>query len=192
MPDARPEALEFLLSRRSRPAKMLGLPVPDRTALETMLTAALRVPDHGKLEPWRLIVLEKPALERLAELMVVRSGELQMDAEKAEKTRQQMANADLVVAVIAAPVQSEKIPAVEQTMSAGAVCLSMLNAALASGWGANWLTGWMASDRGFLQSGLNLAAHETVAGFIHIGTERHTPPDRPRPDLANKVTWVDQ
>ena len=98
--------------------------------------------------------------------------------------------ASVVVAVIAAPVEAEKVPEVEQILSAGAVCLALVNAALASGWGANWLTGWMALDRVFLTEGLTLEAHEFVAGFIHLGTETALPPERPRPDLDRITTWV--
>ena len=192
MPDPRPEVLDFLLTRRSRPAKTLREPVPDRTALMPMLTAALRVPDHGKLEPWRLIVLEGAALARLAELTEELGQGRDLPAEKAEKARRQFADADLVVAVVAAPKPSDKVPEGEQVLSAGAVCLSLLNAALASGWGANWLTGWMATDRAFLQRGLGLAEHEFVAGFIHIGSESAPPPERPRPDVAALTSWVDE
>ena len=84
-----------------------------------------------------------------------------------------------------------KIPPLEQTYSAGAVCLALLNAALAAGWGANWLSGWVSHDRGFMTDALGLADNERVAGFLHIGTETSTPPDRPRPDLDAITTWVD-
>ncbi|MCA8868887.1 MAG: nitroreductase [Rhodobacteraceae bacterium] len=191
MPDPQPEVLEFLLSRRSRPAKTLTGPVPDRAALMPLLTAAARTPDHGKLEPWRFLVLEGAALQRLANLTERLSRERGIGDEKAEKARQQFAKAELVVAVVAAPEQSEKVPEIEQILSAGAVCLSLLNAALASGWGANWLSGWMAHDREFLTEGLDLAAFEFVAGFIHIGSETIAPPERPRPDLDLKTTWID-
>ena len=172
----RPEVMEFLLSRRSRPAKTLTGPVPDRETVETLLRAAARSPDHGKLEPWRFVVLERAACARLAKLTATRGAEAGLDAEK--------------VAVIASPVEAEKVPEVEQILSAGAVCLALVNAALASGWGANWLTGWMALDRGFLTEGLTLEAHEFVAGFIHLGTETALPPERPRPDLDRITTWV--
>ena len=94
------------------------------------------------------------------------------------------------MAVVESPQDSPKIPAIEQTYSAGAVCLSLLNAALASGWGANWLTGWIAHDRPFVEQELGLSAAERIAGFIHLGTEGAAPPDRPRPDLATKASWV--
>lgn len=192
MPQPNPEALEFLLTRRSRPAKTLGLPVPDRAALEPILTAALRTPDHGKLEPWRLIVLERPALLRLAEAVSVRGADRGDDADKLAKVHAQFANAHLAVAVVASPVISDRIPEIEQLLSAGAVCLQLLNAALAAGWGANWLTAWPAHDPGFREQELGLAAHESIAGFIHIGTETVAPPDRPRPDPARVISWVSE
>lgn len=190
MPNANPDVMQFLQNRRSRPAKTLGLPVPDAAALDPILTAGLRVPDHGKLEPWRLVVLQGAALARLAALTAARGAALGMDPEKIAKAQSQFGDAHLVVAVIAAPVISEKVPEVEQVLSAGCVCLSLLNAAAAAGWGGNWLTGWMAMDRDFLTKGLDLGPHEFVAGFVHIGTETAAPPERPRPDVAAKTVWV--
>lgn len=190
MPERNQAALDFLLTRRSRPAKTLRAPVPDRTALEVILTAAARTPDHGKMEPWRFIVLEKAALMRLAGLIPARAAALNIAADKVDKTVAQYRDADLAVAVIATPTLSNKVPEIEQTYSAGAVCLSLLNAALAAGWGANWLSGWASHDAEFCRIGLELADHERIAGLIHIGTETNTPPERPRPDLSKKVTWV--
>jgi len=159
--------------------------------LEQLLTAAARTPDHGKLEPWRFIVLGKPALERLATLIPARAAALVIDPDKTTKAINQYTNADLAVAVISSPKPSDKIPEIEQIYSAGAVCLSLLNAALAAGWGANWLSGWASHDRVFVTEGLGLAPHENVAGLIHLGTETSTPPERPRPDLAAITTWQD-
>lgn len=190
MPIPNPAALEFLLTRRSRPAKTLTAPVPDRTTVETLLTAAARTPDHGKLEPWRFIVLEKPALARLAAMIPDRGAALGIDPEKIIKAQAQYGDADLAIAVVSHPVPSEKIPQIEQIYSAGAVCLALLNAALAAGWGANWLSGWASHDAVFTRDGLGLAPDEKVAGLIHIGTETSAPPERPRPDLARITTWV--
>ncbi|OUS04192.1 nitroreductase [Rhodobacterales bacterium 52_120_T64] len=192
MSDPSPEVLDFLLTRRSRPAKTLVTPVPTHDELAPILTAAARTPDHGKLEPWRFIVLEGAALQRLAEVVVTRGPQLGVEGDKLEKARRQFADAELVVAVVSSPVPSPKVPEIEQILSAGAVCLSMLNAALASGWGANWLTGWMASDRTFLRNGLSLSKSEFVAGFIHIGTERIIPPERPRPNVEAITSWVSE
>ncbi len=184
--------MDFLLSRRSRPAKTLTTPVPSRAELEPILTAAARSPDHGKLEPWRFIVLERKALKRLAQVVEARGLSLGRDEADVSKARVQFDSAHLAVAVVEVTKPSDKIPTIEQTYSAGAVCLAMLNAALASGWGANWLSGWASHDRGFLETGLGLDTHERVAGFIHIGTETTQPPERPRPDLEAITTWVSE
>ena len=190
MPERNQAALDFLLTRRSRPAKTLTGPVPSRDELTEILTAAARTPDHGKLEPWRFIVLTRPALARLAEAVPARGAALGIEAEKIEKSVKQFADADLAVAVVFSPVDSPKVPQIEQLYSAGAVCLSMLNAALAAGWGANWLSGWPSHDPVFVHETLGLASHESIAGFIHIGTESSAPPDRPRPDLDLITAWM--
>lgn len=190
MPEPRPETLDFLLTRRSRPAKTLTGPAPDRTDLGILLSAAARTPDHGMLVPWRFLVIEKAALARLAGLAAERAREIGKEDGDVEKVRSVFANAPLIVAVIASPKPSEKIPQIEQTLSAGAVCLSLLNAALAAGWGANWLTGWTALDRPFLQA-LGLVEGEFVAGYMHIGTESVVPAERARPDLEAITGWLE-
>lgn len=182
--------MDFLLTRRSKPAAALSAPAPEGAALDRLLTAALRVPDHGALTPWRLMILEAPARRRLAGLVRERGPALGIDPAKVEKSALAWENSPLVVAVIAAPRPSDKAPELEQLLSAGAVCLSLVNAALASGWGAAWITGWAAFDRDFLERGLGLAAHERVAGFVHIGRCETAVSDRPRPDLGALVTRV--
>lgn len=190
MLESNPSALQFLQTRRSRPAKTLTLPIPDRETLKDLLTVAARCPDHGKLEPWRFIVLEKPALTRLAASVAPRGEALGMEPEKIEKMTNQFAMADLAVAVIASPKPSEKIPEIEQTLSAGAAAMQLLNAALAAGWGANWLSGWISHDREWREKELGLMPHEWIAAFIHMGTEKATPPERPRPDMDSIVEWT--
>ncbi len=190
-PPARPDVLDFLLSRRSRPAKMLRAPGLDRHTLERLLTAAARVPDHGKLEPWRFLVLERGALDRLADLCAERGAALGEEPEKTEKAAATFRDSPFAVAVISSPKPSDKIPEIEQLLSAGAACLSLLNASLAQGFGACWLTGYAAHDRDFCTRGLGLEAHERVAGFIHIGSAEVTPPERPRPDVAALTSWLD-
>jgi nitroreductase len=195
MPEIKPlerndAALNFLLNRRSRPAKTLTTPVPSREELMPILTAAARTPDHGKLEPWRFIVLEKGALHRLADVARARGEALALDPGQIQKGVDQFANGTLAVAVIEIIKPNEKVPAVEITYSAGAACLQLLNAALAAGWGANWLSGWASHDRAFAQEGLGLAENERIAGFIHIGSEKTIPPERPRPDLEAVTTWL--
>ncbi len=187
-----PAALEFLLSRRSRPAKTLVAPAPTREELTPLLTAAARCPDHGKLEPWRFIVLEKGAMARLSQLTNARGTALGKSPEDIAKGQSQFDLGHLAVVVVEVQKPSDKVPAIEQTYSAGAVCLSLLNAALAAGWGANWLSGWISHDRTFCKEGLGLAPHEKIAGLIHIATQGATPPERPRPDLSTMTEWVSE
>ncbi len=183
------DALTFLKTRRSTPAKTLKAPVPPRLEIEALLEIAARSPDHKKLEPWRFIVLNQAALTGLAPLAIARYDALALPPEKREKTCAQFSDGLLAVAVIASPKPCDSIPEVEQTLSAGAVCLALLNGALASGWGANWLSGPMAFDREFLSRGLGLNPQEFVAGYIHIATRNATPPERPRPNVPSMTTW---
>lgn len=183
------EVITFLQTRRSRPAKTLTTPVPNQAELKTLLTMAARTPDHGKLEPWRFIVLGKRRLTELTQLVDQRAQELGLDPDKAQKGKNQFQDCHLGVVVIEVQKPSEKIPAIEQTYSAGAVCLSLVNAALASGWGANWLSGWPNHDRSFVTQAFDLTDQERVAGIIYLGTETATPPERPRPDMERITTW---
>ncbi|MBK6467676.1 MAG: nitroreductase [Paracoccaceae bacterium] len=193
MPRPNQAALEFLLTRRSRPAKLFTAPVPSPEALDEILAAALRVPDHGKLEPWRLVVVEGAAFARLADLAEARARTLGGDAEKIAKGRGQYDLGRLAVVVISSPKPAEKVPQVEQVLSAGALCMNLVSVASAAGWGACWLTGWPAHDATFRAQAFGCTEGETVAGIVHIGTPppEDAPkdaPDRPRPDLARIVT----
>lgn len=190
MPTRNQAALDFLLTRRSVPAKTMTAPVPSRDELETILSAAARTPDHGKLEPWRFIVLERPALERMMDQIAEAGQRLGKTDEDIAKAHSNYVNAHLAVVVVESRIEAAKVPEIEQTYSAGAVCLALTNAALASGWGANWLSGWFSHDPAFCQSVWGLGAHERVAGIIHIGTPKSDPSDRPRPDLSQKVSWI--
>ncbi|EAQ47600.1 nitroreductase family protein [Roseobacter sp. MED193] len=183
-------ALDFLMSRRSRPAKTLVAPAPTRAQLLPLLTAAARTPDHGKLEPWRFVVIEKPAMARLAELTVQAGARLGKSEADIIKGRSQFDLGHLAVVVVEVQKDSVKIPTIEQSYSAGAVCLALLNAALAAGWGANWLSGWASHDRRFCQDAFGLQDRERVAGIIHIATQGTVPPERPRPDLSALTTWM--
>ncbi|NRB19539.1 MAG: nitroreductase family protein [Rhodobacteraceae bacterium] len=192
MPRQNSAALDFLLNRRSRPAKTLVAPAPTRAELAPLLTAAARCPDHGKLEPWRFIVVERGAMARLADLTSQAGERLGKAPADIAKGRSQFELGHLAVVVVEVQTPSEKVPPIEQSYSAGAVCLSLLNAALAAGWGANWLSGWASHDAGFCREGLGLAGNERIAGLIHIATEGAQPPERPRPDLATLTTWVSE
>ncbi|KQI68098.1 nitroreductase [Loktanella sp. 3ANDIMAR09] len=190
MPDRNQHALDFLLTRRSRPSKTLTTPVPTRDQLTEILTAAARSPDHGKLEPWRFIVLERAALQRLADAVPAAAAQAGIPEDKMMKQRDQFAHANLAVVVVESPKHSDKVPTIEQTYAVGGVCLALVNAGLAAGWGTNWLSGWASHDAEFVQTHLGLNHDERVAGIIHLGTETSAPPDRPRPDLDQITTWV--
>ena len=188
MPQTDPATLAFLRKRRSHPPKLLTGPAPERAALLDLLELAARVPDHGKLEPWRFVVLERAALDRLAPLLAQSVSDAGGNAAAAEKARSAF-DSPVIVAVVFSPVSSPKVPEWEQFLSAGAVCLGLVNAALAAGYGAAWLTG-PAAQQDFAQAHLGLAPHERIAGLVHIGQRGATPPERPRPDIAAKTQFL--
>lgn len=183
-----PATLDFLRQRRSHPPKLLSGPAPTRQELLALLELAARVPDHGKLEPWRFVVLEREALDRLAPVLADHVVALGGDAAAVEKARSAF-DSPLIVAVVSSPVDSPKIPEWEQFLSAGAVCLGLVNAALASGLGAAWLTG-PAAEPGFARAHLGLTGAERIAGMVHIGQRGATPPERPRPDIAARTRFL--
>lgn len=190
MLEKRPDILDFLLTRRSHPARTLGS-APEREEIERLLTAASRVPDHGKLVPWRFVVLAKrDGRERLAELAAKRLAETGHEPARVEKSSRAFLNGGVIVAVISSPRPSDKIPRWEQEFAAANVCLSLLNAALASGWGANWITGPLARDHAFLSEAFGATEDETVAGFVHIGEASVAPPERDRPDIGAITSWI--
>jgi nitroreductase len=188
MSDINQAALDFLLTRRSYPAQALAAPVPDRDQLHTILTAASRSPDHGKLEPWRFVVLGRDALQSVADALPAAGHRIGIPQEKIDKPVMTYSSAQLAVVVICSPKPSDKVPKTEQVYAVGGVCLGLVNAALASGFGATWLSGWFSHDRDFIRDHFNLTDGETVAGIVHIGTAANTPPDRPRPDI-NAITY---
>jgi len=182
-----PGILAFLARRRSASATTLTAPGPDPDQLATLLRLAARVPDHGKLAPWRFVVLAGEAkaafVERLERAVAERPDGPTLIA-KLGKLRLP----PLSVAVISRHVPG-KIPEWEQRLSAGAVCTLMIVAAQAMGFGANWITDWYAYDADALAL-LGLGESEAVAGFIHIGTPSEAPLERVRPDIATLVeTW---
>jgi len=184
-----PAALAFLARRQSRPAKLMTGPVPDRAALVTILTVALRVPDHGQLQPWRLVVVDRDAMARLAGLAEVRGHALGADAEKIAKGRGQFDKGHLAVVVISSPKPSDKIPVAEQVLSAGALCFAILTAAEAAGWASCWLSGWPSHDPAFIAAAFGCTPAETVAGIVHIATHAGEVTDRPRPDPGALIAW---
>ena len=176
-----PQTLHLLATRRSPSAFTLTAPGPDAEELEQLLRLAARVPDHGKLSPWRFVVLERaPKAAFVAALEAIAAA--RPDAEKALPALGKLRTPPLSVAVISR-VTEGKIPGWEQELSAGAVCMTLLIAARAMGYGANWITDWYAYDAR-ARSLLGLAPEERIAGFIHLGTAPEPPQERVRPDVA--------
>ncbi len=184
-----PHAIELLKLRRSvKPREMSG-PGPSPAELETILTIGARVPDHGKLTPWRFIVFEGDARVRAGEVIakVFTRKNPQATAANIDVEKHRLTDAPLVIGVVSFTKPHPKVPPWEQELSAGASAMNMVIAATALGYGACWLTGWFAFDRDVLD-GLGLKAHEKLAGFIHVGTQTKPSEDRPRPSLADIVT----
>jgi nitroreductase len=184
-----PDALSLLRTRRSVKPIELGAPGPTGADIDLLLTIASRVPDHGKLAPWRFIVFEGDARhaigEKIAEAFV--SDRPDATADQIAFERNRFARAPLVIGVISSAAPHAKIPEWEQVMSAGASTMNLVAAAHALGYAANWITEWYAYDRRILEA-MGIADHERVAGFVHIGTPSKPPEDRPRPDLTTIVT----
>jgi nitroreductase len=183
------ETIRLLKRRRSLAPINLSAPGPSAAEVETLLTIASRVPDHGKLAPWRFIVFEGEARERAGrialQIKLADDRGLAEAARSAELAR--FSAAPLVVAVVSRAAPHVKIPEWEQVLSAGAVCMSLTIAANAFGYATTWLTEWCAYDRRFATA-IGLSDHERIAGFIHIGRPKVEPQDRPRPPLAEIVT----
>src|SRR6266581_4693351 len=188
-----PDALELLTTRRYIKAVELTGPAPSPTEVDTLLTVASRVPDHGKLAPWRFIVFEGEARCSAGAAIAAAFRVKYPDAspEHVEAERKRLARAPLVIAVVSRASPHVKIPEWEQVLSAGAAAMSLVLAAHALGYGANWITEWYAYDRSVLDA-LGLKDNEKVAGFIHISTPKHAPEDRPRPALAEIATRFEE
>ena len=183
------DSLSSLLTRRSVAARWLGEPGPTKAEIDTLLTIATRVPDHGRLAPWRFILIQGDARQRLGDIQAAffQADNPEAEPEKVATERSRFSHAPLVVAVVSSVKPSPKIPESEQVLSAGAVCMNLLHAAKALGYGAVWLSGWSSFDRRVLDA-LGLAPHERIAGYIHIGTSTELPTERPRPVLAEIVS----
>lgn len=179
-----PEVLRFLATRRSASAVALSTPGPSEADLAVLLRLAARVPDHGKLSPWRFVVLEGDDKSRFADRLeaIARARGDEQAAAKLGKLR----IPPLCVAVVSSPKQAA-IPEWEQVLSAGAVCATLLYSALALGYGANWITDWYAYDPD-ARDVLGLAALERVAGYVMLGTIKEPPLERERPDPGRLVT----
>jgi len=184
-----PDAIDLLQVRRSVKPREMTAPGPSPAELETILTIGARVPDHGKLTPWRFIVFQGDARLRAGEIIakVFAQKNPQATAADIEVEKKRLTDAPLVIAVVSLTKPHPKVPAWEQELSAGASAMNIVTAATALGYGACWLTGWFAFDRDVLD-GFGLKADEKLAGFVHIGTPSRPSEDRPRPALSEIVT----
>src|SRR5918993_676661 len=176
------ERLSFLQQRRSVAAHLLEGPGPDAAQLDTLLTVASRVPDHGRLVPWRFIVFEGDARARAGEIIaaICREQRPELTAEQLEFERNRLSRAPLVIAVVSRAGTHVKVPEWEQVLSSGAAAMSLVLAAHALGYAASWITEWYAYDRRVLDA-LGVKPEEKIAGFVHIGRATKPPEDRPRP-----------
>ena len=180
-PNPNPDFLDLLETRRSVSPVNLVEPAPGPDELMRLLTIASRVPDHGRMVPWRFIVLQGEARTAAGDRLAAVHGRKEPDAPEAmgKKIAASLARAPLVVAVVDRTGPSPKIPAWEQHLCVGAVCMNLVTAATAMGYGAIWLTGWAAGDAD-ARAELGIGADESLAGFIHIGTPTERPAERPR------------
>ncbi len=181
--------IDFIMSRKSVPISQIGLPAPSDAEIETMIQAAIRVPDHGRLTPWRFILYRGDNRNRagavLADLAERQEGPL--PDQRREKELQRFARAPIVIGVVCSPKPHDTIPEWEQFLSAGAAAMNLVMAANALGFATNWITNWYASDAEGRRL-LGLAPDERVAGFVHIGTFAGTVPERPRPEPAELLS----
>ncbi len=181
---AMPQMLAHLQVRRSVPAAGLGAPGPAADQVRQMATIAARVPDHGKITPWRFVIYPMAARQKFGQWFVAAAEHARgpLSREEIQKERARLTRAPVVVGVLSTPVNHPKVPQWEQVLSAGAACLNFLHAANALGFDAQWLTEWYALDR---QMAARMGARpgERFAGFIHIGTALEPKTERARPDI---------
>lgn len=180
------DALELLLTRRSVKAGMLSEPGPNSAQLRTILTAAARVPDHKKLEPWRFVIFEGQARGAFGQLLLSACAAEEKEppsAVRLETERTRLLRAPCVVAVVSRVTPNPAAPEWEQVLSCGAVCMNLCLAANAMGFATCWITEWYSYSPA-VRAALKLAENEKVAGFIYVGTARERQEERERPDLA--------
>ncbi len=184
------DALNLLKTRRSIVAKEMSGAGPDASQLEELLTIAARVPDHGKLAPWRFIVFTGHARTAFGQILMARHRALNPgtgdDLAAFEAARFERAGS--VVCVVSSPVPNIKIPVWEQELSAGAVCQNMLIAGTAMGFAVQWLSEWYAFDHE-IDDALGLKEGERVAGFIYLSTSETVPTERPRPNVEELTSY---
>ncbi|MDW8341819.1 MAG: nitroreductase [Geminicoccaceae bacterium] len=183
------EALEALLTRRTVPPALMGEPGPDDRALATMFAAAAAAPDHGRLRPWRFLVVRGAARERLGALFAraLAAEQPDLSAEEREKLRAAPSRAPLVIVAVARLDPAHpKIPEIEQIAAAAAAVQNLLLAAHALGFAAKWSTGKPAYS-GLVREGLGLGAGERILGFVYLGSPKGAPAPIERPMPSDRV-----
>ncbi len=186
-------ALDLLATRRSNLAAQLIEPGPSEDELTRMLEIAVRVPDHGRMTPWRLQVLSKAAQAELGELFVAEFSKIEPDASEDRLALERVRpNRSPVLVVVSSRTThgNDNVPPVEQLLSGGNVCFNLLNAAVAMGYGSQWVTNWP-SRNPVIKKALGIPEDEHLIGFIHIGTRKSAPQERQRPDLPDVVSRVE-
>lgn len=185
-----PEVIEFLQNRRSVLIKDLTEPGPNDDELKTLLTIATRVPDHRKLEPWRLLVIRGEGRDHMGKKLAdIRAKKHDLLPVQLEIEANNFKRAPLVITVIASPEEG-KTPVEEQAASAAVVCQHINLTAAALGYASQWITGWSCLDKD-AQAAMELAEHEWIVGYVYIGSTEDEPADRARPELADKVTYIE-
>jgi nitroreductase len=178
-----PETLDLLLSRRSGSAKLMKGPGPNAEQLRRILAAGIRVPDHGKLAPWRFIVFEGEGRARMGEILAhCIAGERETSPERVEQERNRFMRAPVVIGVVSRVREQIPIPVWEQQLSSGAVCMTIVLAAHAMGFVANWITEWYAYHPQVLAR-IGLNPTERIAGYIYVGHAVEPLEERPRPPV---------
>lgn len=181
------DTLALLARRRSSKLLHLAEPAPTSAEIDALIALAARVPDHGKLGPWRFVVIEGEARARAgAALAGVIANDENVDADRIAFVRGWFERAPACVMVVSAAAPHAKIPEWEQQLSAGAACFSLLIAAHALGYAGCWLTEWPAYDAR-ARAALGLAEHERIAGFIYMGSALQPAAERVRADLAPRL-----
>ena len=181
--------IDFLLSRKSAPIDQLAEPGPTDDEIATLVRIASRVPDHGRLAPWRFILYRGAARREIGEKLAVLAEKLEgpLLEGRLEKERTRFSRAPLVVGVVHIPRENPKIPAWEMFLSGGMAAMNLMIAANALGYGTNLITNWY-SDTEEGRRILGLTPEERVIGFVHIGSQSGEFPERPRPDPATLVS----
>lgn len=181
--------IDFLLFRKSAPIPELREPAPSDDEIATLIRIASRVPDHGRLAPWRFLIYRGDARHRIGEMLAKRAVEREgpLPEARIQQEKARFSRAPLVIGVIHCPRENAKIPQWEMLLSGGAAAMNLVLAANALGYGTNWITNWYSDDAESRRM-LGLAPQERVVAFVHIGTYDGDAPERPRPDPATLVS----